>query len=45
MQKVKMDLPQSNIVSFPDCGHFLQDESPAQLSKSIIEFMDVKAVK
>lgn len=32
MERVKKDLPQSNIVSIPNCGHFLQEE----VSKNIV---------
>jgi len=40
MKKVKEDLPQSNIVSIPNCGHFLQEDSPEEVSKSILKFME-----
>lgn len=39
MEKVKKDLPQSNIYSIPNCGHFLQEDYPNQISKEILEFM------
>ena len=39
MERVKRDLPQAQIRSFPDCGHFLQEESPKQLSDAILNFM------
>lgn len=39
MQRVKKDLPQSEITSFPNCGHFLQEEASQELSEAIIEFM------
>jgi len=40
MKKVKKDLPQCNINSIPNCGHFLQEEHPKQISKTILEFMN-----
>jgi len=40
MKKVKKNLPQSNIKSIPNCGHFLQEEYPKEISEIIIEFMD-----
>ena len=39
MKKVKQDLPQSNIISIPNCGHFLQEDAPAKISTSILDFM------
>lgn len=39
MKKVKENLPQSNIMSIPNCGHFLQEDSPKQISNIILEFM------
>ena len=39
MKKVKEKLPQSNIVSLPDAGHFLQEDTPKKISNVISEFM------
>ncbi|MGH1363682.1 MAG: alpha/beta fold hydrolase [Calditrichia bacterium] len=39
MQRVKKDLPQAHIKSFPNCGHFLQEEIPDQLAEAVLEFM------
>ena len=39
MARVKSDLPQAEIKSFPKCGHFLQEEIPFDLSKYIVNFM------
>jgi len=40
MQRVKKDLPQANIKSYPNCGHFLQEEIPNELSEAIMHFME-----
>lgn len=42
MKKVKKNLPQANIVAIPNCGHFLQEDSPEQVSEIILEFMKNK---
>ena len=39
MKKAKKNLPQSNIRSIPNCGHFLQEDFPKQISNTILEFM------
>ena len=39
MERLKKDLPQADIVSFPDCGHFLQEERPEEISKILIDFL------
>lgn len=39
MARVKKNLPQSNIISIPNCGHFLQEDRPEEISKAIKEFM------
>ncbi len=40
MQRVKKDLPQSTVVALPNCGHFIQEESPEQISQVIWDFMN-----
>ena len=39
MKRVQEDLSQSDCVSLPDCGHFLQEDAPDQISDLIIKFM------
>ena len=39
MQRVKQDLPQSQLISLPNCGHFLQEDAPKQISDAILTFM------
>lgn len=41
MRRVKKDLPQAIIQSFPECGHFLQEEIPDELAKAVIRFMAI----
>lgn len=41
MKEVKKNLPQANILSIPNCGHFLQEDCPEILSKGVLEFMKV----
>lgn len=39
MKKVKEDLPQSKVNSLPNCGHFLQEDAPSQISEVVLAFM------
>ncbi|MDF1867162.1 MAG: alpha/beta hydrolase [Saprospiraceae bacterium] len=42
MTKVKKDLPQANVVSFPNCGHFLQEEAALEISQILSAFVNSK---
>lgn len=39
IKRVVKDLPQAKVVSFPDCGHFLQEEAAERISKVLVDFM------
>jgi len=39
MERVKKDLPQSNLISIPNCGHFLQEEAAPKISEVLIQFL------
>ncbi|MFT4568971.1 MAG: pimeloyl-ACP methyl ester carboxylesterase, partial [Saprospiraceae bacterium] len=39
MNRVKEDLPQSEIHILSNCGHFLQEEEPEEIGRIINEFM------
>jgi len=39
-QKVKSDLPQTEITAVPDCGHFLQEDEPDLLATLVSEFLN-----
>lgn len=38
MQRVKGDLPQAELSSLPNCGHFLQEDEPEATTKVLVEF-------
>lgn len=40
MTRAKKDLPQAVVKSYPNAGHFLQEDIPDELSKEIISFME-----
>ncbi|MEM6633159.1 MAG: alpha/beta fold hydrolase [Bacteroidota bacterium] len=40
MQRVQEDLPQSRLISLPNCGHFLQEDAPELISEEILVFME-----
>lgn len=39
MAKVKMDLPQAQVTSLPNCGHFLQEDNPQELTRLMANFL------
>ncbi|MBT8220439.1 MAG: alpha/beta fold hydrolase [Bacteroidia bacterium] len=39
MKRVQGILSQANIISIPDCGHFLQEDAPDKISATITAFM------
>ncbi len=36
--RLRVDLPQAEVTSLPDCGHFLQEERPAHLGELLASF-------
>jgi haloalkane dehalogenase len=38
MARVKADLPQAEVTALPDCGHFLQEEAPAEIGRLLARF-------
>lgn len=40
MKRVKRDLPQAEITSLPNCGHFLQEDEPERVSELLAEFFN-----
>jgi haloalkane dehalogenase len=36
--RVKRDVPQAEVTALPDCGHFLQEEAPAEIGELLAEF-------
>lgn len=40
MKRIQVDLPQTEITPLPNCGHFLQEDKPEQISTLISEFLN-----
>ncbi len=40
MERVKNDLPQAQIVSLPNCGHFIQEEEPERIGEILKAFLN-----
>ncbi len=38
MRRLKQDIPQAQLTALPQCGHFLQEDAPEQLSQLLLEF-------
>lgn len=38
MARVQVDLPQAEVTVLPDCGHFLQEEAPAEVGELLARF-------
>jgi haloalkane dehalogenase len=38
MTRLAGDVPQAEVTALPDCGHFLQEESPAEIGELLAEF-------
>jgi len=38
MARLQCDIPQAELTSFPDCGHFLQEDEPAKLGRVLSGF-------
>jgi pimeloyl-ACP methyl ester carboxylesterase len=38
MARVKADLPQAEVTTLPDCGHFLQEEAPGEIGALLARF-------
>jgi haloalkane dehalogenase len=38
MARVKRDLPQADVTALPECGHFLQEEAPAEVGEALARF-------
>lgn len=39
MERVRKDLPQADITSLPNCGHFLQEDEPVAIAAEVMAFM------
>lgn len=40
MQRIKKDLPQTEITALPNCGHFLQEDEPEKISVLLSTFLN-----
>ena len=40
MQRVKQDLPLTEVTALPNCGHFLQEDEPERVAQLIAEFFN-----
>ncbi|MBC8074297.1 MAG: alpha/beta fold hydrolase [Deltaproteobacteria bacterium] len=40
VRRLEQDLPQLEITALRDCGHFLQEEQPAEVGRALAEFFD-----
>jgi pimeloyl-ACP methyl ester carboxylesterase len=38
MARVKADLPQADVTTLPDCGHFLQEDAPEEVGALLARF-------
>ena len=38
-ERIQQDIPGSTLVRLPDCGHFLQEEQPGQVTRLIVQFL------
>jgi haloalkane dehalogenase len=38
MSRVATDLPQAQVTALADCGHFLQEERPAEVGQRLADF-------
>jgi haloalkane dehalogenase len=43
MARVKVDVPQAEVTALADCGHFLQEEAPAEVGALLSRFFAVSA--
>lgn len=39
MRRLKNDLPDAQIVSIPNCGHYLQEDQPEAVARHMVEFL------
>ena len=38
VQRLKKDIPSAEVFSLPNCGHFLQEDRPIEVSKYLSDF-------